>query len=233
MKAKLDLDVNDEIRREDLLWAGLFLIAGVSLLLGFFTAASQKSVSSNGKVSMVSTPSHGGGGGGYPSNWGGAQWNYEWGWDNYANGYFYIEANFQYNDYHFLTSPSSIFTSGIEGNYATSLGVVSGGQIVLQGTEQQLISGWLHTNVPGTVYTIVPSYYWDNITVNGITVQQLFVSTTAEFQGSDFLQTNTDDVQISVIATANGQVQIALWNNGNTVLDYQTVTELLKYLYGD
>ena len=203
-----------EIRPSDmgtslLFLAGLFSIAvsGFLLMIGADGAANLQETGGHSSYApaMITHPP---GGGCCYYEWGGVQYNYEWGWYNYATGTFQMVsyANGTYSNGNF------IFT-----NYHTAFQRSTGGCGGISS----------HNNGQYQVFWNLTDSHVQTMTRTGDTV----------FCANDFIQSNTDNVEVTININAasviNPSVSGFATANGSTVIDWNNIFGLIDAVGGD
>ncbi|MHB8561496.1 MAG: hypothetical protein ACYDAP_10125 [Thermoplasmataceae archaeon] len=219
-----------EIDLSDIKWVFLVMISIFSIALSsyglIFGENGGASTALKAHASVLTGPG-GGGGSGYPSIWGGEQYNFEWGWDNYANGTYAINANYQYEvtsngNYAFISNNPGYSSYFYYNAYDMTYKMLSGGIFPPQPVPESV-------NGP---YILTPYYSWDNVTVNGVHVQAVMVAMTIEFQATDIFDQVTDKIEIMENAYANGQLDGKIIPNSQSGVDWQNIVFLLEQLSG-
>ena len=221
----IEIDITD-IKWVFLVMISIFSIALSSYVLIFREDGGNSTVLET-HANVLTTGGGGGGGSAYSQMWGGERYNFEWGWDNFANGTYTISANYQYQltsngNYAFISSNPGYSSTMYFDSLTTGFKVISGGFFSPQ---PQAAS----ENGP---YYLTPYYMWDNVTVNGIHVQAVAVAMTGEFQSSDILYSVNDKIQIMENAYANGQLDGKIIPNEQSGVDWQNIEFLLDQLSG-
>ncbi len=199
------MSIDGEVNRSDLL-AGFFLLLGMSvvflLALSSFTQSMSGETHSQQSVSAAVSPD---GQTGPPQdlyyNWGGFMYNYEWGWDNYATGYFelvlYVNGTPNSNGVYTIVNHNVVDPNGTNG--ASMSSPVMSGQEVYNATDRY-VEMWTET-------------------------------ASVTFSASDWLQSNSVTVLIAVNADSfnynNAPVTGFLSQNGHTTIDWANILGLI------
>lgn len=205
---------NPVVRISDLKFSFLLLIGVGTMLISAFVGLSMSKneglqATAFSMVPSAPTPPPGGGGGSI-YNWGGMEYNYEWGALNFATGTFHFIAyeNSSYNSstskYTFLQTPNFVIHTATGG----------AGQITSS------------NSLPVQIF-------WNSTSDN---VRTAIKTADTVFYASDFFQSNTDNVLMTLAINAdsiNGTPVSGLAvASGNTVIDWQNIAELIVEVSG-
>ncbi|MCL4329478.1 MAG: hypothetical protein M1533_00560 [Candidatus Thermoplasmatota archaeon] len=237
--------LEDDVDIADIIHSLVFLVtlAGLSVMSISYALGNSISQSDSGtrtssnaliSPSMIAIPPGGGGPSvTYVSH--GMQFNYSWGNNIWLIGYiagggwFQVNSNYGWyesgSQYYFANSPFSSSAEATTSN--TNLQGLTGGNWHFVGDQS------IYVTIPNSVYQITPNVLWQNVTVNGVTVDSQNVAITITFSTSYVIGSHNSKVEIDMSSYANGEVKGEMFHNSSEVINWGLLKELFKYFTSD